>query len=364
MLGIILVLTALLLLSFLLCRWIIHLNHKEKLCLNIDNISEGIIVIDPTTAVHRFNKSCEKIFGYLAYEVIGKNIEILISNPGHAKTSGRRECEGKRKNGEIFWLDLSVSETVIDDQTLLILVVRDINKNKEIAKTRDDFISRVNHELRTPLTAIKGALDLISIKSESSLNPDAKKLFKRAYSNCERLENLVNEILYIEKIMYGKMDYKPEIFELQEAIKDIVESNQTYAGKYGVKIVITTDCPHNILLNADKNRFTQAFVNLLSNAAKFSPQGETVNITVSLAKDNKACIAVKDKGPGIPKYFRSKIFEKFAQSNSDQTKNKEGNGLGLYIAKSIVEALGGTISFDSIEGQGATFYIIIPVHKT
>lgn len=335
----------------------------EKLCLNIDNIPEGIIVLDQAATVHRFNTSCEKIFGYLEDEVIGKNIDIFLVESSQARISGRRECQGKKKNGEIFWLDLSVSETVIDEQNLFILVVRDISRNKEIAEAKDEFILMVNHELRTPLTAIKGALDLISIKTANSLKTEEKKLFKRAYLNCERLENLVNEILDIEKISQGKMDYKSEIFELQEVIKDLVESNQTYADKYGAKLVITKGYDDKIFLNVNKNHFSQAFINLISNAAKFSPQGETVEITISLLANEKVRIAVKDKGPGIPQYFKSKIFEKFAQSGSAATRDKEGSGLGLSISKSIIEALGGTISFDSVEGQGTTFYIILPVYK-
>ena len=242
----------------------------------------------------------------------------------------------------------------------IVMFSENITERKQMEIMKDEFVSTVNHELRTPLTSIQGSLGLLSVKARESLDEKGKRLLQLSYDNCAHLTHLVNDILDIEKIAAGKMEYKLETVELNALVKDIVERHMGYADKYDVSFKIGLE-DQEVFCRLDRSRFNQALVNLLSNAAKFSPAGGVVRFGVRRQDDGNVRVQVADDGPGISNAFRHKIFERFAQEDSSSTRTKSGTGLGLSITKSIIEAFGGTVGFDSIPGKGATFYFILPV---
>lgn len=225
---------------------------------------------------------------------------------------------------------------------------------------KGQFIANVSHELRTPLTSIVGALGLVENSLPDTANPQIVKLVGMANQNSKHLSNLINDILDFEKLNAGGMTFNCRPMALMPCIRNALELNQAYAGRYRVTFVLEHTLPEEIQVVADGQRLLQVLANLLSNAAKHSPAGESVFI--SLRRTNGSLrIAIRDRGPGIPEAFRERIFEKFSQADSSSANRDSGTGLGLAISKAFVEGMGGTIGFDSKDGEGATFYFHLPV---
>jgi len=225
---------------------------------------------------------------------------------------------------------------------------------------KGQFIANVSHELRTPLTAIVGALGLLEKNLPENIPAQTMKLVEMASQNGKHLANLINDILDFEKLNAGGMTFNCRAMVLLPSIRNALELNQSYAERYRVAFVLENALPEDTRVMADGQRLLQVMANLLSNAAKHSPAGE--NIFISMQKINGSLrVAIRDRGPGIPESFRNHVFEKFAQADSSSTNKDSGTGLGLAISKAIVEGMGGTIGFDSTVGQGATFYFDLPI---
>ena len=238
---------------------------------------------------------------------------------------------------------------------------RDITERKQIETIKRDFISVVSHELRTPLTAIRGSLSLIVGGAVGNVSTEISSLLRIAYNNCERLVRLINDILDIEKIEAGRTPFHVRPLSLATCLRQAIEQNASIAEKFYVNLLLSAPADdRDITAMADPDRLMQIMTNLLSNAIKFSPPNGIVTIGFSRA-DGMARVTVHDNGLGIPKAFRSQVFQKFAQADGSASREKGGTGLGLSIVKAIVEELGGTIGFDSREGEGTTFFFTLPL---
>jgi PAS domain S-box-containing protein len=244
---------------------------------------------------------------------------------------------------------------------------RDITERKKVERLKNEFVSTVSHELRTPLTSIRGALGLISGGVSGQLPPQVQSLVDIAFKNSERLVMLINDILDIEKIESGKMHFDIHPVELMALLQQAIEANRAYAAQFDVDLVLEpTLCSSSgiplteVQVNVDPNRLMQVMNNLLSNAAKFSPAGQTVRVWAEHIQEGIR-VCVQDRGPGIPEEFRPRIFQKFAQADSSDTRQKGGTGLGLSISKAVVERFGGSIGFVSQPDQpGTTFFFTLP----
>lgn len=343
----------------------------------MNSVSDGLIVIDATGRVDIVNPACERIFGYSADEIVGRNVKMLTPTDyqgqfdGYLKTRCElgsnmvidigREIECRRKDGSTFPADLSVSEMKLGDRRLYCGTIRDITERKHMEIVKNEFVSTVNHELRTPLTSIQGSLGILKVKAAGKLDEKGERLLELASNGAERLGHLVNDILDLEKIAAGKMDYRIEPVEIGVLVHKVVDSHMGIADKYNVRFETQCNLPET-LINLDASRFNQALVNLLSNASKYSPAGEAVVIEVATAPDGRIRVSVTDRGPGIPDSFRDKIFERFTQANSSTTRMEGSSGLGLNITKTIIEAFDGTVTFDTAEGEGTTFHFFLPVY--
>lgn len=236
---------------------------------------------------------------------------------------------------------------------------RDITERKAVERMKTEFISVVSHELRTPLTSIRGSLGLLAGGVAGSLSDQGKQLVDIALNNSDRLTRLINDILDIEKIESGKMEFRFEPVSMASLVRQAVEANRAYADLFGVNLAIgETEAQTDVY--ADPDRLLQVLANLISNAAKFSPRGGTVVISLAV-EGGQVWVRVADQGPGIPEEFRSRIFQKFAQADSSDTRQKGGTGLGLSISKAIVEHLGGDIGYETELGVGTTFYFLLPL---
>jgi signal transduction histidine kinase len=221
-------------------------------------------------------------------------------------------------------------------------------------------VSVVSHELRTPLTSIRGALGLMAGGVVGIIPDSAKKLVQLAYDNAERLSVLINDILDFEKLEYGGLLFTMENHNLWEMVREALEMNQGYAEKFGITCVLCTETDPGISVQVDRSRLLQVLSNLMSNAIKFSRAQGTVTLKLDLA-DDWVTVWVIDHGIGISARFRSQIFDKFSQEDGSVQRKYAGTGLGLSLAKSMIEKMHGRIGFESLEGHGASFYIALPI---
>ncbi len=235
---------------------------------------------------------------------------------------------------------------------------RDVSRDKEVARLKDEFISAVSHELRTPLTSIRAALDLIASGTTGALPPEAARLAAVAQDNCQRLGRLVNDVLDMEKIEAGRLDFEVQRGAVAPVLAEAVESMHAYGESLGVTFALEIEAP-GAEAHLDRDRLRQVVENLLSNALRFSPRGGTVRVHLTRLED-EVRISVADEGPGIPHELRGRIFDRFTQGSAPAARRRGGSGLGLSIARAIVERLGGRIHFESEPGQGATFHVDLP----
>jgi PAS domain S-box-containing protein len=233
----------------------------------------------------------------------------------------------------------------------------DITAMKEVERLKNEFISTVSHELRTPLTAIIGALGLVS-ETASGLDPDAAQFIEMAYLNSERLSALINDVLDVEKLDSGQMTLDLRPLPLREILEHAVRINQPYAAMHHASLRLLPGPEFTV--SADHDRLLQVLTNLISNAAKFSPEGGEVTISAE-QRGSVVRVAVRDHGPGIPENFRAAVFHRFERADNSDTRKKGGTGLGLSICKALVERMNWEIGFDSEPGKGSTFYFELPL---
>ncbi len=226
---------------------------------------------------------------------------------------------------------------------------------------KSTFIATVSHELRTPLTSIKGSLSLIDYGVFGDLPDQVKSLVSIATRNSDRLINLVNDILDTEKLSSDMMVFDFQVLDLSHLVAEAVEANQGFAYAHGVTIRFERPVS-GIRVLADSYRLTQVISNLISNAAKFSPDGGDVVIEVT-ARNDVVEVSVSDDGSGIPVQYHEQVFEQFTQVDSSDSREKRGTGLGLSIARSIIERHNGVMKLDVERRKGARFFFNLPISK-
>ena len=342
--------------------------------LAVEACPNGIVVVDDYGKIILANGEIERLFGYTSKELQNQLVEILLPEKSRGlhshqrqdyKTHARprymgtgRDYSGRRKDGREFPIEVGLNPFQVESKVFVLAAIVDITERKRIERLQDEFVSTVSHELRTPMTSIAASLGLLAGGKAGALPDPAARLIAIAHTNCQRLIGLVNDILDIKKIESGQMTLNIQRYDAQLLLGRAVEDNHPLAESHGVRIAFKTlPCEHFVRVDAD--RFVQVVTNLLSNAIAFSPRDQEVVVTIE-KRGEKVYIAVRDHGPGIPADFKQRIFEKFSQADAATTKRKGGSGLGLSIARQIVELMKGQIGFEDAAGGGTVFYFDLP----
>ena len=300
-----------------------------------------------------------------AGQVHPEDIDTILEKIDHCLTHKidrfQHEYRIRQKNGQYIWV-LDRGMIMRDENqtaTRLVGIQTDISEQKYVERMKNEFISTVSHELRTPLTSIHGSLHLLDGGVMGELPFKAHDMVKVAIKNSQRLINLVNEILDMEKLMSNMMIFQKDEIDITTIVRQTMFNNISYATSFGVRYAMAPK-QEKCMVIGDADRLSQVVTNLLTNAAKFSKPGDTVNIRI-IPTNEFARIEIEDHGDGIPLAFRSKLFGEFAQANSSNTRQQGGAGLGLNIAKKMVAKMGGDIGYITEIGVGTTFWFTMPL---
>jgi PAS domain S-box-containing protein len=297
------------------------------------------------------------VLGPQVYETVREKVQEVLT--GHTVRYERTQItpQGERKHYAMQYFPRYGEGAAQDKVIGFFSLGTDITELRRIDRMKTEFVSTVSHELRTPLTSIRGSLGLISGGVAGELPEAVKSLVGIAKNNCERLIRLINDILDSEKIESGKLRLDLQVVDIRQLVQQALAANEGFAGQHSVRLVMRApETPLHVRIDSD--RMTQVLTNLLSNAVKFSPAGSPVEVRLSRTAQ-KVRVEVVDVGPGIPDEFSARIFQKFSQADSSDTRQKGGTGLGLNISRALVEKMGGTIGFSSKAGVGT---VVSPAH--
>ena len=356
-------------------------QEKKQLESVLNATREGIIMVDPGGYLVFANRSFNEMFQFSLPDHLEEkkwNIKELVSRQELFQEAAKYESELQEllkkpdeiQSGQIVsilprlliinWFSAPVR---VENENAIgrIIAFRDVTREKEVERMKDEFVSIVSHELRTPMTSLGGSLSLVLDGTVGEINEDQRELLEIAKNNTTRLIRLINDILDISKIESGKIKMKNEQVDIRGVVHDSVEGIKGFAHDHAVSVdsVIEEGLP---VLTADKDRLIQVVTNLLSNAIKFSPAEGTVHVK-TWKEEDKVYLSVRDEGAGIPPEYHEKIFEKFQQVDSSSVRQKGGTGLGLPICRAIVGELKGKLWVESEEGKGSTFFLFLPIQK-
>lgn len=343
----------------------------------MDNANAVIIVLNKHGEIVSVNKYAESLINYTFDELVGQKVwdhllkdtdkravKAVFDDPENKSFLNQFENSWATNNGtvkEIAWSN----SALMDEQGKMEYIVSigtDITERKRLEKMKDEFVSTVSHELRTPLTSILGALGLITGGATGNLPEQTQQLLNIANDNTSRLLLLISDILDLSKVESGDIEYYKTEVNIWTLAEQVINENQQYANQYNVSYWLINK-NRGVVVYADPNRLAQVLNNLLSNAAKFSHENGKVEISIK-QRNNKAMIEVKDYGVGISHDNLDRVFHKFSQVDSSDTRLRGGTGLGLSISQSIINQHGGKISVISELGKGSTFTIQLPLRAS
>ncbi len=262
-----------------------------------------------------------------------------------------------RPDGTIVWVrrDQDFVRGPDGRSEAAVVTLLDITEQKRLEVQKDEFLSTVSHELRTPLTSIRGALAMLAAGSFDQSPDKARRMIDVANRNSERLAQLVDDLLDVQRIQAGRMIYDMADVAISPIVNESIEAIRPFAVRYGVEVKLVNDCP-SAMVHGDALRLAQVMANLLSNAIKFSGSGKTVEVHVA-RKPPWVRITVEDHGQGIPEEFRTRIFQRFAQGDASDSRSRGGSGLGLSIVAAIVAHHKGQVTFETEAGVGTRFHV-------
>lgn len=348
-------------------------DYQQRLSMFVEETPLAVIEWNLQRRVVEWNPAAELIFGYrreetgmlaaadLMYNRSDLGIDRMWDEVLTRREHSHAVLENRRRDGALILCEW-INTPLIDAQNEVVGVislVQDVTQRIANERLKNEFVSIVSHELRTPVTSIKGGLGLLASGVFDDDKAKGRELLDLALLNTNRLQMLINDILDVDKLESGKMEYRFRDCGLEPVIDEVLAANTSYAMQYEVNLR-KSDMPPACRVHIDPDRIFQVLTNLVSNAVKFSVRGGEVVIAVQVR--SRSCrVAVTNIGEVIPDADRERMFTKFFQRDSSTTRAKGGTGLGLYICQKILREHGSTLDFSSSETQGTTFFFELPL---
>ncbi len=341
-------------------------NQRDEFQSILSSMAEGIVVLDATNRIVSLNPASERLFGRPSEELVGNDIKAYLDLSKSEITDilvhqadGDVQPVRKKIDERVFSINLQSVKGQEGQLGRVVCAIRDITELDRVDQMKTEFVSMVSHELRTPLTSIKGYVDMVLDGEAGEINEEQTNYLEVARASTDRLITLVNELLDVSRIEAGGIELRLRTIVLQDMVRSVAVSLRTQIEKN--KIVLKLDMPRkSIRVYADSNRVTEVLTNLLSNACNYSPVGASITVKTRIV-DGQAQVDVTDTGIGISPEDQDKIFAKFYRVDNSMTKQVSGTGLGLSVARSLVEMQGGRIWLKSKLNKGSTFSFTIPL---
>jgi PAS domain S-box-containing protein len=334
-------------------------DEKERSEAILANIADGIVAVDRDGAIVLWNATAETISGVPAEEALGRRVSEVLQRDlaaGDGAPPGERSISIQRGDKEVW---LSVSEAVMADATGSvagrIFAFRDVSSERLVEQMKSDFVATVSHELRTPLTSIYGFAETLMRGDVEFSDTERETFLAYIASESERLINIVDDLLSVARLETGTLRLSVEETDVAAVAREVVARVQEHADRWEFEV----DVPEGgVVVEADRDKLSQVLLSLVDNAVKFSPDGGKVSISARPRPDG-AEVRVSDEGVGVPRADHQRIFSKFYRSENG-TAGLGGTGLGLFLARGLLVAMGGRIWVESKEGQGSTFVVELP----
>ena len=350
----------------------------------INAIDDGVLAISKDGNIELINPSAQQIIGWDQGDALGLNwksvLKLVTSDGKDVEELENPIAQSLSKNqpthnDKLFLLTSSekrilvsiVSSPVGTDGEGVIVVFRDITKEKAEEREQAEFISTASHEMRTPVASIEGYLGLALNPATAHIDEKARDFITKAHESAQHLGRLFQDLLDISKVEDGRMKNNPKIINVNEFLKDIFDGLATKADEKQLNYIFMPDIIDEgkekslqpiFYANIDPDHFREVVSNLIENAIKYTPSGEVVvNIT---GDDKQISVSVKDSGIGIPAEDIPHLFQKFYRVDNSDTREIGGTGLGLYLSRRLAEAMSGNLRVESKYKEGSTFYLEIP----
>ncbi len=342
-----------------------------------NSIGDGIISTDEFGRITKINPAALSILGYKEQELKGEwfpNLITAVTPEGTPlnlidRPITKAFLTGKpisdkllyiRKNGKPIPVSVTVSPILVKGKPLgAIEVFRDITLEQEVDRMKSEFISLASHQLRTPLSAIKTYTHMLYEGYMGDLNESQKNSLNTVINASNRMNELISTLLNITRMESGTIAITPKPVRLDVLADDVGKELALMAATKGIKLTVRRRPKEGLTVVTDSLIVKEVMSNLVSNAIKYTPEKGTVDIYVREQKDD-AVVEVRDSGWGIPKFSQDQIFSKFFRAHNIVKRETTGTGLGLYLVRGLIDALGGTVWFKSQEGKGTSFYFSLP----
>lgn len=335
----------------------------------LEGIASGVAMFDPedrcVVANHRLagllGQPLEAILGRTRAE-LGALLDQRFREQGllqPAEPAGTCTATSQDPNPRFFSVYWNPVVSAGGESLGQMFVFRDVTREAELDRMKNEFIATVSHELRTPMTAVKGALGLLLGGAAGPVTEEQRELLTVAHQNTDRLIRLINDILDLSRIEAGHLELRRVPVQVNDVVAAAVREMEGVRQQRGLELHLHLS-PNLPEVEADPDRVGQVLINLLGNAYKFTEPGGRVTVR-TLAAGDEVRVQVADTGPGIPPDQLERIFERFQRAPGAATRRAGGTGLGLAIARAIVQGHGGRIWAESAPGQGATFTFTLPV---